>query len=127
MTCYSERDPKMEDFAHDLTNAGRLSKLHSRWKIHLDVDPKYSYFSKSSNTILIVKPEYESKAAEVFDSTNIKITSSGQRHIIAVTGSELYQKEYMEEIFSQWRDVLFLFLSNIAEIQPPPGPLEELQ
>ena len=117
----------MVDFADDLTNAGRLSKLHSRWKIHLDVDPKYSYFSKSSNTILIVKPEYESKAAEVFDSTNIKITSSGQRHIIAVTGSELYQKEYMEEIFSQWRDVLFLFLSNIAEIQPPPGPLEELQ
>ena len=117
----------MEDFADDLTNAGRLSKLHSRWKIHLDVDPKCSYFSKPSKKILIVKPEYESKAVEVFDSTNIKITSSGQRHIIAVTGSELYQKEYMEEIFSQWRDVLLLFLSNIAEIQPPAAPLEELQ
>ena len=93
----------------------------------MDVDPKCSYFSKPSKKILILKPEYESKAVEVFDSTNIKITSSGQRHIIAVTGSELYQKEYMEEIFSQWRDVLLLFLSNIAEIQPPAAPLEELQ
>ena len=72
----------------------------------MDVDPKYSYFSKPSKTILIVKPEYKSKAVEVFDSTNIKITSSGQRHIIAVTGSELYQKEYMEEMFSQWKVLL---------------------
>ena len=116
----------MVDFADDLTNAGRLSKFDSRWKIHLDVDPKYSYFSKPSKTILIVRPEYDSKAVEAFDSTNIKITS-GQRHIIAITGSELYQKEYMEEIFSQWRDVLLLFLSNVAEIQPPAAPLEELQ
>ena len=116
-TCYLERDPKIVVFADDLTNAGRLSKLRSWWKVFLDIGPKYGYFPKPSKTILTVKPEYESKAAEIFDNTNIKITSSGQRHLGAVIGSELYRKEYIEEIVSKWRDELSL-LSEIVEIQP---------
>ena len=45
------------------------------------------------------------------------MTISGQRHFGAVIGSELYQKEYIEEIVSKWRDELLL-LTEIAEIQP---------
>ena len=45
------------------------------------------------------------------------MTISGQRHLDAVIGSELYQKEYIEEIVSKWRDELLL-LTEIAEIQP---------
>ena len=58
-----------------------------------------------------------SKTVETFDNTNIKITSSGERHLGAVIGSELYLKEYIEEIVSKWRDELLL-LSKITEIQP---------
>ena len=89
-TCYPERNPKMVAFADDLTSAGRLSKLHIWWKVLLAVGPKYGYFPKPCKTILIVKPEYESKAAEIFDNTKIRITSSEQRHLGAVIGSELY-------------------------------------
>ena len=46
------------------------------------------------------------------------MTISGQRHLGAVIGSELYQKEYLEEIVSKWRDELSLLLTEIAEIQP---------
>ena len=47
------------------------------------------------------------------------MTISGQRHLGAVIGSELYQKEYIEEIVSKWRDeLLLLLLTEIAEIQP---------
>ena len=116
-TCYPERDPKMVAFADDLTSTGKLSKLRSWWKILLDVRPKHGYFPKPSKTILIVKPEYESKSVEVFNNTNIKVASSGQRHLDAVIGSELYRKEYIEERVSKWRDELLL-LSKIAEIQP---------
>ena len=115
--CYPERDPQMVAFADDLTSAGRLSKLRSWWKVLLDVGPKYGYFSKPCKTILIVKPEYKPKTLEVFDNTKMKITSSGQKHLGAVIRSELYQKEYIEEIVSKWRDELLL-LSNITEIQP---------
>ena len=45
------------------------------------------------------------------------MTIFGQRHLGAVIGSELYQKEYIEEIVSKWRDELLL-LTEIAEIQP---------
>ena len=93
VACYPERDPKMVAFADDLTSAWRLSKLRSWWKFLLDVGPKYGYLPKPSKTILIVKSEYEAKAAEIFDNTNIKITSSGQRHIRTVIGSELYRIE----------------------------------
>ena len=113
-TCYPERDPKMVAFANDLTSSGRLSKLRSWWKIFSDVGPKYGYFPKPSKTISIVKAEYESK---IFDNTNIKITSPGQRHLGVVIGSELHRKEYIEEIVSKWRDDLLL-LSKISEIQP---------
>ena len=71
-SCYPERDPEMVAFAVDLTNAERLSKLRSWWKVFLDVGPKYRYFPKPSKTILIFKPEYEPKAAEILDDTNIK-------------------------------------------------------
>ena len=77
VTFYPDRDPKMIAFADDLTSAGRLSKLRSWWKFLLDVDPKYGYFPKPSKTLLIVKSGYESKAAEIFDNTNIKITPPG--------------------------------------------------
>ena len=44
------------------------------------------------------------------------MTISGQRHLGAVIGSELYQKEYIEEIVSKWDELLLL--TEIAEIQP---------
>ena len=116
-TCYPERDPKMVAFANDLTSSGRLSKLRSWWKVFSDVGPKYGYFPKPSKTISIVKAKYESKAAKMLDNTNIKITSPGQRHLGSVIGSDLYRKEYIEEIVSKWRDDLLL-LSKISQIQP---------
>ena len=100
-----------------MTIAGRLSKLRSWWKFRLDVRPKYGYFLKPSETILTVTPECESKGAEVFDNTGMEITSSGQRHLGAVIGSEQYRKEYIEEIVSKWRDELLL-LSEITGMQP---------
>ena len=81
---YPEKDPKMVAFADDLTSAGRLSKLRNWWKVPLDVGPKYGCFRKPTKTIILVKPGYESKTTEIFDNTNIKITSSGQRHLGAV-------------------------------------------
>ena len=81
---YPEKDPKIVAFADDLTSAGRLSKLRNWRKVPLDVDPNYGCFRKPTKTIILVKPGYESKTTEIFDNTNIKITSSGQRHLGAV-------------------------------------------
>ena len=76
----------MVAFNDDLTSAGRLSKLRSWWKDLLDGGPKYRYFPKPCKTILNVKLEDESKAAEMFNNINIKITSTSQRHLSATIG-----------------------------------------
>ena len=89
-TCYPKRETKMVAFIDDLTCAERLLKLCSWWKDLLNIGPKYEYFPKPSKAILIVERRYELKASEIFDNTNIKITSSGQRHLGAVIKSELY-------------------------------------
>ena len=44
---------------------------------------------------------------------------SGQRHLAAVIGSELYQKEYIEEIVSKWRDELLLLTKKKLFLRPP--------
>ena len=97
----------MVAFADDLSRPGRLLKLCSWLKKLLDVCPKYGYFPKQSKIILIAKPNYKSKAVEIFNNTNIK-TSSVQRHLVAIIGSELYRKEYSQELVSKWRDDLLL-------------------
>ena len=78
---YYEKDPKMVAFADNLTSAWRLCKLCSWWKDNLDVGPKYRYFPKPSKIILIIKPKYELKVVGIFDNSNTKIISCGQRHL----------------------------------------------
>ena len=62
-----------------------------------------------------MKPENESKAAELFNNTSIKITSSRLRNVGVVIGNELYLKEYNERIVIRWWDELLL-LSKITEV-----------
>ena len=80
----------MVAFYDNLARALRLLKFRSWWKNLLAVGQKYRYISKPSETILIVKLEYESKTAETFDNINIKITTSGQKYLGDVIGRELY-------------------------------------
>ena len=76
---------------------------------------KYVYFPKPNKNIFTVKPENESKAAELFNNTSIKITSSRLRNVGVVIGNELYLKEYNERIVIKWWDELLL-LSKITEV-----------
>ena len=62
-----------------------------------------------------MKPENESKAAELFNNTSIKITSSRLRNVGVVIGNELYLNEYNERIVIRWWDELLL-LSKITEV-----------
>ena len=117
LTMYPEKDPKIVAFADDLSSAGKISKLYSWWKDLLEMGPKFGYFPKPSKTVLIVKPEFQRIATEVFENTNIKVTISGERHLGAVIGSEIYRRKYVEEMINKWKEELLL-LSKIAEIQP---------
>ena len=58
-----------------------------------------------------------SKAREMFKDTDIKVTTTGKRHLGAVIGSQEYKSEYLNEMVHLGKDQLLL-LSKIAEINP---------
>ena len=52
---------------------------------------KFGYFSKSTSIVLVVKPNFEDNAKEIFIS-NIYIKTAREEHLGAVIGSQIYQK-----------------------------------
>ncbi|PFX26663.1 hypothetical protein AWC38_SpisGene8659 [Stylophora pistillata] len=63
----------------------------------------HSFHSNATKTkcCIVVKPEKEGSAKDVFKSTAINITSEGHKHLGAMIGSQEYRKEYVDEKTSQ--------------------------
>ena len=66
---------------------------------------------------LILKHQHEQKAKDIFHETNINVTTSVQRHLGVVLGSELYREEYVKDSVKYWKQQLEI-LSLIAEMEP---------
>ena len=54
-------------------------------------------FSKPQKCWLIVKPEKERPAKEIFSETTINITTEGRKHLGAALGSREFFAEYVDE------------------------------
>ena len=59
--------------------------------------PKYGYYPLARKTVLIVKPEYEETAKDIFAGSGVKITTGGERHMGAVIGSADFKEKYVKE------------------------------
>ena len=53
---------------------------------------------------LIIKPEREQAAREVFRDTSINVTMEGYKHLGAALGSRLFLEEYVGEKVDEWVD-----------------------
>ena len=51
---------------------------------------------------MIVKPEHQQSAEQLFRDTGLNITSEGRRHLGAAIGQKSFVKEYMTEKVSNW-------------------------
>ena len=79
--------------------------------------PKYGYSPLPTKTILIVKPEHEEKAKEVFRNSGVQVTKEGERHMGAVIGSSTFKEKYVSNKVKKWvEDVEELAL--IAKEEP---------
>ena len=54
--------------------------------------PPLGYFPKPQKCWLIVKPEKERPAREIFSKTTINITTEGRKHLGAALGSRVFFK-----------------------------------
>ena len=105
-------------FADDSTCGGKIHEMKRWWDKLNVIGPKYGYFPKSSKTILIVKNEEMLKKAEYdFAGSGVTITSSGERHLGAVIGSEEFRNEYVRQKVQSWVDDVTQ-LSSIAKDEP---------
>ena len=89
-------------YADDSSSAGELFEMLKWWKELCTTGPKYGYFPLASKTILIVKPEFEEKARDVFGDSGVKISISGERHMGAVIGSPEFKEEYVTQKVQKW-------------------------
>ncbi|KAL5467464.1 hypothetical protein EMCRGX_G031690 [Ephydatia muelleri] len=67
--------------ADDARAGGTLLNLKAWWTMLSSSGPSYGYFVNPGKTWLIVKPQHERDAKELFSGTGIGITSEGKRHL----------------------------------------------
>ena len=104
-------------YADDSSAAGKLLEMKKWWDILCTTGPKYGYLPLPKKTILIVKPEFEQQAKEIFKNTNVKITTAGERHMGAVIGSHEFRETYVTNKVTKWvEDVEEL--SQLAKDEP---------
>ena len=104
-------------YADDFTVAGKIKEIKEYWAVLTYIGPKYGYFPKAEKSFLIVKNQHVNLANEVFQHSNVKITTNGERHLGAVIGSNEYRKDYVDNKINSLVEQLKL-LSKIAETEP---------
>ena len=102
-------------YADDCVGAGSLQDLSKWWDNLTKRGPCYGYYSNAVKSLLIVKPDKESLAREIFNGTNMEITSTGACHLGATVGSEEFKdfvKMKVEEMTMELKK-----LSKIGETE----------
>ena len=104
--------------ADDATGAGSLNQLKEWWDLVSTEGSRYGYHVKPSKSWLILKDPQKLQAAEtMFKNSQIKITTSGKRHLGASLGTDGFKTTYMTEKVKVWCEKLNR-LTEIAKLQP---------
>ena len=78
---------KQVAFADDLGGAGRLVQLKSWWNKILHYGPLLGYYPKASKSWLVTKRNNLAAAEQLFNSTQMKITTDGKKYLGGYIGS----------------------------------------
>ena len=73
--------------------------------------------ANTSKTWLVTKEVHLTKASEIFQDTNINITTHGRPHLGAPLGSKDFINQFVSEKVTNWKEELML-LAEIAKSQP---------
>lgn len=89
-------------FADDVTIAGSLEEVKQWWDELREAGPTLGYYPNSKKCWLVVKPEKEGHAKEMFAGTGINITTEGRKHLGAALGSRSYLEQYVGSKVEEW-------------------------
>ena len=77
-------------FADNATGAGPLQEVKQWWDELREAGPPLGYYPNSKKCWLVVKPEKEGRAKEMFAGSGINITTEGRKHLGAALGSRSF-------------------------------------
>ena len=89
-------------FDDDATGSGSLKDVQKCLNELSESGPALGYFPNAKKCWLIIKPDKEHAAMEVFSDTAINITSEGHKHLGAALGSRSCLEEYVGEKVEDW-------------------------
>ena len=104
--------------ADDVTGAGSLKDLRNWWDTIISQGSKIGYYVNETKSWLIIKNELQlDEAKRIFNTTGIKFTTEGKRHLGATIGSADFRKTYATEKVQEWVKEVEK-LSDYAKTQP---------
>ena len=102
-------------YADDSAAGGKIEELRCWWDSLLHNGPRFGYHTKPSKTWMIVKPECEEKAKQLFEDVNI--TATGHIYLRSFIGTEEGVADFMKVGIEKWsKDVRDL--SRIPATEP---------
>ena len=104
-------------FADDAAAGGRLSNLLQWWRLLEKIGPQHGYFPNEIKTYLVVKPDREDQARDLFSQTDVQITCAGKNYLGGALGTESFEAEFMASKIGQWTTEIEK-LAKFAESQP---------
>ena len=104
-------------YADDASAAGSLPSIRMWWDRITSLGPAYGYHANACKMWLIAKEQHLSKAKELFNDTDIRITSRGRPYLGTPLVPEEFTEEFVTKKVQEWSEQL-LELANIATTQP---------
>ena len=104
-------------YADDATASGSLSSLRNWWDKLTALGPAFGYSANATKTWLITRDTHRAKASDIFQGTQVNITSQGRPHLGAALGSQEFIDQFVTDKVQKWNEELLL-LAEVAKTQP---------
>ena len=104
-------------YADDLAGGASLERLRAWWDSCSEHGPDMGYYPKASKTWLVVKENERERAENIFEGTEIKITTVGRKYLGGFVGKTEGAETYVGDLVKEWVEQLDT-LSNIAKSEP---------
>ena len=93
-------------YADDAAATGSLSSLRNWWDNLNTSGPAYGYHGNAKKTWLETKDSCLERARDIFQDSQINITSKGRLYLGAAVRSEEFTNSFVTEKVQQWREEL---------------------
>lgn len=104
-------------YADDSAAGAKLEHLKDWWMKLNELGPLYGYFPNKCKTSLLVKPEYLSKAEDLFGNTGVHVCTDGVKYLGGAIGNDDYIRAFLQNKVGNWKEELET-LCNVAQTQP---------